>query len=107
MSDFSLNIDNDKIDIDENDSDKNNPDKPHNGKPITTIEVSPNGKYLVTYSAEDKSIVGWNVDDHVEGQLKLDCCHNIEKYEGIIKICVSDDNILALIYDDYYELGKL
>ena len=32
---------------------------PHNGKPITRIAVSPQSKYVVTYSQEDKSFVGW------------------------------------------------
>ncbi|PKK40928.1 hypothetical protein RhiirC2_805185, partial [Rhizophagus irregularis] len=27
------------------------------------IEISPNEKYLITYSKEDSSIVGWNVED--------------------------------------------
>ncbi|CAB4424364.1 unnamed protein product [Rhizophagus irregularis] len=32
---------------------------PHNGKPITKIEISPQSRYIVTYSREDKSFVGW------------------------------------------------
>ncbi|RGB36456.1 hypothetical protein C1646_758096 [Rhizophagus diaphanus] len=32
---------------------------PHNGKPITKIEISPQSRYIVTYSQEDKSFVGW------------------------------------------------
>uniref|UniRef100_U9UUT9 Uncharacterized protein n=1 Tax=Rhizophagus irregularis (strain DAOM 181602 / DAOM 197198 / MUCL 43194) TaxID=747089 RepID=U9UUT9_RHIID len=32
---------------------------PHNGKPITKIAISPQSKYVVTYSQEDKSFVGW------------------------------------------------
>jgi hypothetical protein len=39
----------------------------HNGKPINQVEASPNGKYLVTYSEEDHSIVGWIISG---GQLK-------------------------------------
>src|SRR3954462_12815880 len=82
MDEISVNIDNendinkidvthkDKIDVTHKDKiDKYNP--PHNGKPITMIEVSPNEKYLVTYSNKDHSIVDWNVEDKDEGQLKL------------------------------------
>jgi hypothetical protein len=32
---------------------------PHNGKPITKIAISPQLRYVVTYSQEDKSFVGW------------------------------------------------
>ncbi|CAB4377809.1 unnamed protein product [Rhizophagus irregularis] len=32
---------------------------PHNGKPITKIEIAPQSRYIVTYSQEDKSFVGW------------------------------------------------
>jgi hypothetical protein len=32
---------------------------PHNGKPINKIAISPQLRYVVTYSQEDKSFVGW------------------------------------------------
>src|SRR6266480_4934801 len=78
--------------------------KPHNG-PITKIEVSPNGKYLVTYDRKDKdrSIVGWNVEGINEGRLEPDF-HNIKTVKLVEKngghkianrICVSDDSKLA------------
>ncbi|RGB43425.1 hypothetical protein C1646_749819, partial [Rhizophagus diaphanus] len=102
-------IDFDKIDVDENDVDKidkNDVDKiftfddigdeRHNGKPITIIEISPNEKYLITYSKEDCSIVGWNVEDKDKVQLKFDNSVkiNYNKY-GIKSLCVSDDKKLA------------
>ncbi|PKY49188.1 hypothetical protein RhiirA4_545119 [Rhizophagus irregularis] len=67
-------------DVDKNDVDENDgiftfddvDDKPHNGKPITRIETSPNENYLITYSEEDRSIVGWNVEDIDKVQLKFD-----------------------------------
>ncbi|GBC04784.1 hypothetical protein RclHR1_05870008 [Rhizophagus clarus] len=34
-------------------------DYPHNGMPITKIVISPLSRYVVTYSQEDKSFVGW------------------------------------------------
>ncbi|RIA87082.1 hypothetical protein C1645_828290, partial [Glomus cerebriforme] len=73
------------------------------------IEVSPNGTYLVTFSEEDKSIIGWNVEnveDMDEGQLKPDYRYTIDhnlNYKGIQNICVSDDKKLAYIY--YSRLG--
>lgn len=109
MNDFPVN-DDDNIYVEtkiEFGSDKNNnTEKPHNGKPITIIEVSPKGKYLVTYSEEDESIVGWNVNDVDEGQLKSDYCNTI-KLKNVHKMCVSDDKIFACIYDDHYKLSKL
>ncbi|CAG8649736.1 16894_t:CDS:1, partial [Funneliformis mosseae] len=44
---------------------------PHNGEPISMMEISLNGKYLVTYSEADKKIVVWNVEnikDIIEGE---------------------------------------
>ncbi|EXX64204.1 hypothetical protein RirG_145060 [Rhizophagus irregularis DAOM 197198w] len=75
--------------------------KPHNGKLITKIEVSPNEKYFVTYSEEDHSIVGWNIDDINEGQLKSDCHIRIPN-DNIRQIYISDDKKLA-----YIEFGHL
>ncbi|PKK70265.1 hypothetical protein RhiirC2_779955, partial [Rhizophagus irregularis] len=90
MSDISVEINDDKIDVDKIDVDRidvdridvdKNDDKiftfddiddinddklftfddgRHKGKPITMIEISPNEEYLITYSKEDCSIVGWN-----------------------------------------------
>ncbi|GBB92586.1 hypothetical protein RclHR1_20270002 [Rhizophagus clarus] len=36
---------------------------PHNGKSITKIAVSPQSKYVVTYSQEVKSFVGWHINE--------------------------------------------
>ncbi|GBC41655.2 hypothetical protein GLOIN_2v1874127 [Rhizophagus irregularis DAOM 181602=DAOM 197198] len=88
------NVDNNKIDID-------NDIKPHKNKPITKIEVSPNEKYLVTYSQDDHSIVGWNIEDIDEGRLNFDHTVKINpKFKSIDRICVSDDKKLAFIYND-------
>ena len=83
-------------------------DKPHNGKPITSLEVSPNGKYLVTYSENDHSIVGWDVKDIDKGfkigteerQLKPITVQTVEinrKYK-LNQLRVSDDKKLVCIY---------
>lgn len=37
---------------------------PHNEKPITKMAISPKSKYIVTYSQEDKTFVGWNLSDN-------------------------------------------
>ncbi len=97
-------IDVDKIDVDKTDVDKIDVDKPHNGRPITEIKISPNEKYLVTYSLKDSSVVGWNVEGIDEGQLKLDNdTVKISKYHNkITSLCVSDDKKLAYIYGDDY-----
>ena len=93
------------------------PVKSHNGKPITKLEVSPNGRYLVTHSESDRSIVGWDVKDIDfkindetswtngtevdEGRLKPDITVRTIKINSRYKInqlCVSDDKKLACIY---------
>ncbi|PKK61398.1 hypothetical protein RhiirC2_718447 [Rhizophagus irregularis] len=92
-------IDFDKIDVDENDVDI---EEPHNGKSITRIEISPNEKYLITYSEEDCLIFDWNVEDIDKVQLKFHQAvktnndNEIYKYE-IKSLCVSDDKKLAYI----------
>ncbi|RGB44239.1 hypothetical protein C1646_748964 [Rhizophagus diaphanus] len=108
-------IDVDKIDVDKNDVDKiftfdyidyKNDVKPHNGKPITMIEISPNEKYLITYSEKDYSVVGWNVEDMDKVQLKFDKTveineinkDNTDNKYGIKSLCVSDDKKLACVY---------
>ncbi|CAB4414569.1 unnamed protein product [Rhizophagus irregularis] len=69
----------------------------HNNKPITKITISPDGKYLVTYSKDDQSIVGWNVEDKVENPLKL--YKKFKLSNKTDEICVSNDKILARLYD--------
>ncbi|GBC02745.1 hypothetical protein RclHR1_00480002 [Rhizophagus clarus] len=98
MGEISVKIDNE---IDETDViDINNSKLPHNGKPIAKIEVSPNEKYLVTYSREDNSIVGWNVEDKVEGQIELDQPFKLsnKNEDTLHHMCVSDDKKLVYTY---------
>ncbi|PKY63057.1 hypothetical protein RhiirA4_490828 [Rhizophagus irregularis] len=93
----------DKNNVDENGVDKtfSFDDKRHNGKPITRIEISPNEKYLITCSKEDnRSIVGWNVEDMDKVQLKFHQTVKINEYE-IKSLCVSDDKKLAYISHPY------
>lgn len=88
-------------------TEKDDDDNPHTGKPITKIEVSPKGQYLVTYSEEDHSIVGWNVKDIDEGKLKLDISVKInDTIENLNQIRVSDDKKLVYIYNDNKSIGK-
>src|SRR5688572_27805072 len=69
---------------------------------VIKVEVSPNVKYLVTYNREDRSIVGWNIGDKVEGKLKQDSIIKSDKIDykmNINQICVSNDKKLAYIYN--------
>ncbi|EXX71950.1 hypothetical protein RirG_073900 [Rhizophagus irregularis DAOM 197198w] len=105
-------MDFDKIDVDENDIVKiftfdDEPYEPHNGKPITRIEISLNEKYLITYSEEDRSIVGWNVEDINKIQLKFHQTvktneDNEDKKYEIKSLCVSDYKKLAYITIRHY-----
>src|SRR6266542_2448270 len=107
ISVIEINDDANKIDIDKNDDDKiftfddinDKPHKPHKSKPITVIEISPNENYLITYSHEDRSIDGWNVEDLDKVQLNFDQTVKIETniYHKIKSLCVSDDKKLAYI----------
>lgn len=67
---------------------------------ITKIEISPNGKYLITYNKKDSSIVGWNVDDVVEGQLKPENYRHFVHNYCNVDIRVSNDKKLAYIFDN-------
>src|ERR1051325_2222159 len=96
--------DDDKPNSDEfNENKPENSDiKPHNSKPITRIEISPKSEYLVTYSENDHSIVGWDVkDDKYEGQLVPDpsASYNLIETEwNFSRMCVSDKKELAFSY---------
>ncbi|PKY27687.1 hypothetical protein RhiirB3_390471 [Rhizophagus irregularis] len=77
---------------------------PHNGEPITKIEISPEEKYLVTYSPSDHSIFCWCI---AKGELELDNyrydvpfieTNDSELYNKMEKMCVSDDKKLAYVY---------
>jgi len=57
------------------------------------IEISPNGKYLVTYSEQDRTIVGWDIEYIKKGK-KV-----IKEFADISHVCVSDEKILAYIYN--------
>ncbi|PKY46054.1 hypothetical protein RhiirA4_460806 [Rhizophagus irregularis] len=106
------NIDNDKphndnpavtnIDKPHNDNPVTKIGKPHSGKPITKIEVSINESYLVTYSHEDRSIVGWTIKDIDEGPLKLEKTVKLddigeEANFELRSMCVSDNKELVYI----------
>src|SRR3984957_9712843 len=89
-----------QIDID---NDTANNRLPYSGKTITMIKVSPNEKYLVTYSEQDNnSFVGWNVKDVDEGQLKSvtkpinTTSQNVLDMD-ILDMCISDDKIFVYI----------
>ncbi|UZO01442.1 uncharacterized protein OCT59_012541 [Rhizophagus irregularis] len=104
-------IDFDKIDVDENDVDKiftfdDIDDERHNSKSIIMIEISPSENYLITYSKEDRSIIGWNVKNIDKVQLKFHQTVKIDEKDKceIKSLCVSDDKKLAYIIR-YYNNG--
>ncbi|RGB25138.1 hypothetical protein C1646_772159 [Rhizophagus diaphanus] len=124
ISVIDINDDADKFDVDKIDVDKDDVDKiftfddiddinddkiftsddgRYNGKTITRIEISPNEKYLIAYSKDDSSIVGWNVENIDKVQLKFDQTveiNEVYKYE-IKNLCVSDDK--KLVYNIYVD----
>ncbi|GES97115.1 hypothetical protein GLOIN_2v1768207 [Rhizophagus clarus] len=75
--------------------------KPHDGKHITKIEISPKEEYLVTYSDDDQSIIGWDVkdeDDLKPGLLQV----KLDSDEILYHMAVSDDKKLAYINNHEY-----
>src|SRR5436305_1777878 len=81
--------------------------KPHHGKPCTIMEISPKCKYLVTYSEEDSSFVGWDIESTDEGRLKPDAYILIETGGNIVtQIVISDDKKLAYVYSDRNYLSR-
>ncbi|GBB94814.1 hypothetical protein RclHR1_02420001 [Rhizophagus clarus] len=100
MGDEIIQIDDkhDKHDID-NEIVSHNPRDPHNahnGKEISHVSLSPNGKYIVTYSKDDKSFEGWIVKD---SKLILDPQTNIYKSKEYLiylhAITVNDKKIVC------------
>lgn len=85
-------IDNDS-NIDESIQDK---DIGNNSKPI--MEVSPNGKYLVTYNPKKNLIACFNIEDNKEGLLNPSKI--ITNIKCADQICVSNDKKLAYTVSD-------
>ena len=74
---------------------------PHNGKQITKMAISPQAKYVLTYSREDESFVGWLVNDDL-GPLTID--KDIEQLQfSDYDFKVSDEKVILY---DYNNLGK-
>jgi hypothetical protein len=75
--------------------------KRHNEKPITSIESSSDGKWVVTYSDVDNSIVGWSSTDD-EGMFELIAdripINDKDKNDQMKQMCVSNDGKLAYIH---------
>ncbi|CAI2190288.1 18119_t:CDS:2, partial [Funneliformis geosporum] len=83
------------IDVLHDEQKKSRKSSPHNCSPISMMKISPNGNYIVTYSKDDKTIVGWNVEDKniIDGE-------HIE-VNHVFHMCVSDERILAYINNKY------
>ena len=89
---FVIDIDNEK-----------NSSQPHKGKSISKVEISQNREYLVTYSEDDNSIVGWKFIYTEKGQDGniipfIGPKSRINNVGRVLRMCVSKDNILAYIY---------
>ncbi|CAI2183938.1 859_t:CDS:2, partial [Funneliformis geosporum] len=71
----------------------------HNDKSISKVAISPQSKYVLTYSQEDNSFVGWLVNTRTEPfDLNLDTDTNPYKCEDINDFKVSDKKII--LYDN-------
>src|SRR3954451_19658890 len=85
-------------------------DKPHNGKKIDRIIISqyiendPYDPYAVTYSFEDKSILGWNIEEN--GQQRPHVYFKLDKSYAITSF-VLYKKILVFRYDYNYNCKYL
>jgi hypothetical protein len=83
------------------------PHNAHNGKQITLVSLSPNGKYVITYSRDDYSIEGWIVKDST---LILDSQVNVfklERLEYVKAIRVNDNKIVCLCFCNDIEIFQM
>jgi hypothetical protein len=76
--------------------DTRDPPNAHHGNQISLVSLSPNGKYVITYSEDDESIEGWIVKD---SELILDPEANVYRPgEPCIRdIKVNDDKIVCYV----------
>src|SRR6266498_1089286 len=76
---------------------KKSQDEPHD------MEISPDGKCLVTYSDKSKTIVWWDVEDIKEGKYKVEFIKEFKHEQNNTAIanfgmCVSDKKTLGYFY---------
>ncbi|GET00516.1 hypothetical protein GLOIN_2v1768207 [Rhizophagus clarus] len=80
-----------KVDKTEIEVDKINDKLPHKGKLITNVELSPDGKYLVSYSEKDFSIAGWNIEnanyDQPKPELHIELYYHVEPIFDMMNKC--------------------
>ncbi|KAF0540706.1 transient receptor potential cation channel subfamily a member 1-like [Gigaspora margarita] len=76
-----------RLDIDEDNSHRQNQSSnaPHGGKKIHEFAFSPDMKYFVTWSDENKSIFGWTItEEHEELKLEFDNSISSEELKNIV-----------------------
>ncbi|RIA98305.1 hypothetical protein C1645_870767 [Glomus cerebriforme] len=87
----------------------------HGGKKISSLSVSPNGTYVITYSSDDKSIEGWIVKD---SNISLDpeakvftlpkvLIDKLAESENSIEIKVNDNKIVYYKYYSYFRIFQM
>ncbi|KAF0519098.1 transient receptor potential cation channel subfamily a member 1-like [Gigaspora margarita] len=92
----------------------------HNSKKIERLILSPNYKYAATWSEEDKSICGWQLNDH-DQLFELDRSCSVDKICKDLKLkisttklwCpvlagVSNDKLVAIhLYSEEFDNGRI
>ncbi|PKY41347.1 hypothetical protein RhiirA4_454918 [Rhizophagus irregularis] len=103
MGDEIIPIDGKQDDVD-NEIVPHNPRDPHNahnGKQVSLVSLSLNGKYVVTYSEDDKSIEGWIVEN--SEPILLDPEANVYKLPEVVNFITElkvNDKIVCYTYSD-------
>jgi hypothetical protein len=73
--------------------------QPHNGKKIDEIIVSQYDEpYVVTYSREDKSVLGWLINVEKNGQLEPDVYFKIDQNYGICQFVLYKKFLVILVF---------
>ncbi|CAG8545638.1 7465_t:CDS:2 [Gigaspora margarita] len=94
--------------------------EPHNSKKIERLSLSPNYKYAATWSGEDRSICGWQLNDH-DQLFELDRSCSVDKICKDLKLkisttklwCpvlagVSNDKLVAIhLYSEEFDNGRI
>src|ERR1051325_8834476 len=83
----------------------------HNGNEITSVSVSPNGTYVVTYSKKDRSLEGWIVsEDDGSKWIPFERDGITLKIKGLYEIssyAVNDDKTVLCDYRYYMKALRM
>jgi hypothetical protein len=79
------------------------PTQPHNGKKIDRIIVSQyNEPYVVTYSKEDNSVLGWLINAEENGQQRPDVYFKLDQNYHIYEFVLYKKFLVFFYFYEYF-----